>query len=55
MENSTNVGNKKALLIAVRSVNKKGFFPLQHAHEDAELLKCLLIGESYRLLRLHAS
>ncbi|KAG1763489.1 caspase domain-containing protein [Suillus occidentalis] len=45
MENSTNVGNKRALLIAVRSVNKKGFFPLQHAHEDAESLKCLLIGK----------
>lgn len=45
MANSTNVGNKKALLIAVRSVHKKGFFPLQHAHEDAESLKCLLIDK----------
>lgn len=44
MANSTNVGNKKALLIAVRSVNKKSFLkPLEHAHEDAESLKCLLI------------
>ncbi|KAG2139438.1 caspase domain-containing protein [Suillus cothurnatus] len=45
MENSTNVGNKKALLIAVQSVKKKGFFFLQHAHEDAELLKRLLIDK----------
>ncbi|KAG1826614.1 caspase domain-containing protein [Suillus variegatus] len=46
MANSTNVGNKKALLIAVRSVNKKSFLkPLQHAHEDAESLKCLLIDK----------
>ncbi|KAG1786829.1 caspase domain-containing protein [Suillus plorans] len=46
MANSTNVGNKKALLIAVRSVSKKGFpKPLQHAHEDAESLKCLLIDK----------
>lgn len=43
MANSTNVGNKKALLIAVRSVDKKGFLPLWHAHEDAESLKRLLI------------
>ncbi|KAG1902112.1 peptidase C14, caspase domain-containing protein [Suillus fuscotomentosus] len=46
MANSTNDGNKKALLIAVRSVNKKSFLkPLQHAHEDAESLKCLLIDK----------
>ncbi|KAG2342324.1 hypothetical protein BDR05DRAFT_358121 [Suillus weaverae] len=45
MATSTNAGNKKALLIAVRSVNKKGFLPLQHAHEDAESLKCLLIDK----------
>ncbi|KAG1753598.1 peptidase C14, caspase domain-containing protein [Suillus paluster] len=45
MANPTNAGNKKALLIAVRSVDKKGFLPLHHAHEDAESLKRLLIDE----------
>jgi len=45
MENSTNVGNKKALLIAVRSVNNTDFRPLKHAHEDAESLKCLLMDK----------
>ncbi|KAG1862801.1 peptidase C14, caspase domain-containing protein [Suillus subalutaceus] len=45
MANSTNVGKKMALLIAVQSVNKKGFLPLQHAHEDAESLKRLLIDK----------
>ncbi|KAG2154243.1 peptidase C14, caspase domain-containing protein [Suillus bovinus] len=45
MANSTSAGNKKALLIAVRSVNKKDFPPLQHAHEDAESLKRLLIDK----------
>lgn len=45
MANSTNVGNKKALLIAVQSVDKKGFRFLQHAHQDAEALKCLLIDK----------
>lgn len=43
MANSTNVGKKKALLIAVRSVADKDLRPLRHAHEDAESLKCLLI------------
>ncbi|KAG1792542.1 caspase domain-containing protein [Suillus variegatus] len=42
MANSTNVGNKKALLIAVRSVNKKSFPSSLHAHEHSESLKCLL-------------
>ncbi|KAG2136673.1 caspase domain-containing protein [Suillus clintonianus] len=45
MANSTNAGNKKALLIAVQSVNKKGFLPLHYAHEDADSLKCLLIDK----------
>ncbi|KAG2069103.1 hypothetical protein BDR04DRAFT_716003 [Suillus decipiens] len=45
MANSTNIGNKKALLIAVQSVNKKDFHFLRHAHEDAEALKCLLIDK----------
>lgn len=45
MANSTNVGNKKGLLIAVQSVNNKDFLFLQHAHEDAEALKCLLIDK----------
>jgi hypothetical protein len=47
MASSTNVGNKKALLIAVRSVKKKGFLPLRHAHEDAESLKRLLISDKF--------
>ncbi|KAG1729758.1 peptidase C14, caspase domain-containing protein [Suillus lakei] len=43
MANSTNAGNKKALIIAIRSV--EGFPILPHAHEDAESLKCLLIDK----------
>ncbi|KAG1729144.1 peptidase C14, caspase domain-containing protein [Suillus lakei] len=43
MANSTNAGNKKALLVAVRSV--EGFPILHHAHEDAESLKYLLIDK----------
>ncbi|KAG0697595.1 caspase domain-containing protein [Suillus ampliporus] len=45
MATSTNVGHKKALLIAVQSVDIKGFLPLHHAHEDAESLKRLLIDK----------
>ncbi|KAG1869994.1 peptidase C14, caspase domain-containing protein [Suillus subluteus] len=46
MANSTNVGNKKALLIAVRRVaNVKGLRPLPHADEDVESLRCLLIDK----------
>ncbi|KAG0697481.1 hypothetical protein DFH29DRAFT_147193 [Suillus ampliporus] len=44
MANSTNARNKKALLIAVQSVDQKGFLPLHHAHEDVQSLKCLLIN-----------
>lgn len=45
MANSTNVGKKKALLIAVQSVADKDLRPLRHAHEDAESLRCLLIDK----------
>jgi len=43
MANSINTGKKKALLIAVQSVLGGLFLPLPHAHEDAQLLKSLLI------------
>jgi hypothetical protein len=47
MENSINTGNKKALLIAVQSVQLEGFLPMRHAHEDAQSLRSLLIGRSH--------
>jgi len=43
MANSINIGNKKALLIAVQSVKGEGFSLLRHAHEDAKSLRSLLI------------